>query len=376
MSSCPAFIDLPEEEQIIELRKYLKTTGAEISEENSGAGWITDLMQVIDAMETCWKSPDEAQVEGFLTSVLSLVFITPTAKIDEVVLSLCEKVVKGGDKMKELRLRILNNLYNGVDERSPVRYNVYCAMVKLAGQTNSVDCINTNLEEVQKWMKLWNLDTDKRVNLLRRLLEAFLECKQSETASKAMVELLRSYTEDNASQARDDAHRCIVHHLAQKDMYLVDHLLVLKPIKFLEGELIHDLLTIFVRGSLHNYMEFCKANPDYIEKLGLSHELCIEKMRFLTFLSMSSDNKEIMFDTMEQQLNLTTDEVEAFLIDVVRTQLVQASIDQIQRKVVIRWSQHRTFGRQQWQQLRDMLERWRENLGTVRNNLQQLTPAT
>ena len=63
----------------------------------------------------------------------------------------------------------------------------------------------------------------------------------SEAAGKVMVELLGTYTEDNASAARDDAHRCIVNSLADPNTYLFDHLLTLRPVKFLEGELIHEV---------------------------------------------------------------------------------------------------------------------------------------
>ena len=56
-----------------------------------------------------------------------------------------------------------------------------------------------------------------------------------------MVELLGTYTEDNASQARDEAHRCIVNTLADPQAFLFDHLLTLRPVKFLEGELIHEV---------------------------------------------------------------------------------------------------------------------------------------
>lgn len=86
-----------------------------------------------------------------------------------------------------------------------------------------------------------------------------------------MVELLGSYTEDNASQARVDAHRyvknipeklpnfccqasnlhptyivlfvhrCIVRALKDPNTFLFDHLLTLKPVRFLEGEHIHDV---------------------------------------------------------------------------------------------------------------------------------------
>ena len=83
-----------------------------------------------------------------------------------------------------------------------------------------------------------------------------------------MVELLGSYTEDNASQARVDAHRCIVRALKDPNAFLFDHLLTLKPVKFLEGELIHDLLTIFVSAKLASYVKFYQNNKDFIDSLG------------------------------------------------------------------------------------------------------------
>ena len=43
-----------------------------------------------------------------------------------------------------------------------------------------------------------------------------------------MIELLGTYTTENASQAREDAHRCIIASLADPHTYIMDHLLPLK----------------------------------------------------------------------------------------------------------------------------------------------------
>jgi len=48
--------------------------------------------------------------------------------------------------------------------------------------------------------------------------------------------LLGTYTTENASQAREEAQRCIVASLADPQTFLLDHLLQLKPVKFLEGK--------------------------------------------------------------------------------------------------------------------------------------------
>ncbi|KAJ8796004.1 hypothetical protein J1605_002766 [Eschrichtius robustus] len=381
--SVPAFIDISEEDQVCsrtadaaraaELRAYLKSKGAEISEENSEGGLHVDLAQIIEACDVCLKE-DDKDVESVMNSVVSLLLILEPDKQEALIESLCEKLVKFREgERPSLRLQLLSNLFHGMDKNTPVRYTVYCSLIKVAASCGAIQYIPTELDQVRKWISDWNLTTEKKHTLLRLLYEALVDCKKSDAASKVMVELLGSYTEDNASQARVDAHRCIVRALKDPNAFLFDHLLTLKPVKFLEGELIHDLLTIFVSAKLASYVKFYQNNKDFIDSLGLLHEQNMAKMRLLTFMGMAVESKEISFDTMQQELQIGADDVEAFVIDAVRTKMVYCKIDQTQRKVVVSHSTHRTFGKQQWQQLYDTLNAWKQNLNKVKNSLLSLS---
>ena len=64
--SVPAFIDISEEDQAAELRAYLKSKGAEISEENSEGGLHVDLAQIIEACDVCLKEDDKGLFLNFL----------------------------------------------------------------------------------------------------------------------------------------------------------------------------------------------------------------------------------------------------------------------------------------------------------------------
>lgn len=390
--SVPAFIDITEEDQAAELRAYLKSKGAEISEENSEGGLHIDLAQIIEACDVCLKE-DDKDVESVMNSVVSLLLILEPDKQEALIESLCEKLVKFREgERPSLRLQLLSNLFHGMDKNTPARYTVYCSLIKVASSCGAIQYIPTELEQVRKWISDWNLNTEKKHTLLRLLYDVLVDCKKreapsmrvgkvqfstdifkSDSAAKIMVELLGSYTEDNASQARVDAHRCIVRALKDPNTFLFDHLLALKPVKFLEGELIHDLLTIFVSAKLASYVRFYQNNKDFIDSLGLSHEQNMAKMRLLTFMGMAVENKEISFDTMQQELQIGADDVEAFVIDAVKTKMVHCKIDQTQRKVVVSHSTHRTFGKQQWQQLYDTLNTWKQNLNQVKNSLLSLS---
>ena len=65
--------------------------------------------------------------------------------------------------------------------------------------------------------------------------------------------------------------------------------------------------------------------------------------------------------------------VEAFVIDVVRAKMVYYKTDQTQRKVAVSHSTHQTLGKQQWQQLYDTLNAWKQNLNKVKNSLLSLS---
>jgi len=360
----------------VELRTALKERGADIQEQGA-EDVITDLKDVLRASEALWgEGVADGDIEAIFNSIISLLVVVPAEKSESLVVIFTEKlsrITDKADRRSTVRMRLLNNLFNGLDDRSPLRYIVYSAMVKLAGQADLINFLNPNLDEVKKWLSVWDVPVPKAQALYRSLHDALAEAKQGDKAFKIMLELLGTYTEDNASQARDDAHKCIVAAIADPNTFLMDHLLTLKPVKFLEGELIHNLLTIFVSGRLNNYNSFYSMNKDFVQSLALSQEANQHKMRILTFMSMGETQKEIAFETIEKELEIPSEEVEAFIIELVRTKQVHAKMDQMARKVIISSVTHRTFGtRQQWQMLRESLSGWQNNLSLVMSSLAQL----
>lgn len=375
--SVPTFIDLSEALQVQELRTYLKSKGAEISEENSETGIITDLVQVIEASNVCWKECNEFEVEVVFNSIINLVSIVPLDKVEILIVNLCEKLGKaipGESKKNAVRFKLLSNLFGGLDENSPYRYTVYVALVKLAGQSDLMHEVRPTIQEMRPKFAQWEITQTQLQNLLRLTYEGFYECKKYEQATKVMIELLGTYTAVNAAQAREDAHKCIVTCIADPNTYLLDHLLTLKPVKFLEGELIHDLLTIFVQGKLTQYLQFYNSHKDFLNSTGLSHEQNLQKMRLLTFMQMAETRTEIDYETIHSEMQVEKDDVESFIIDVVRTKAVRCKIDQMSNKVIISSTTHRTFGKQQWQMLRERLEGMQRNLAVVLGSLQTVTP--
>lgn len=242
-------------------------------------------------------------------------------------------------------------------------------MVKSAAKTKKLSEVFTSFDSIKSKYNIKSVGLEQTQNLYRLLNASAIECGKSDLASQIMIELLGTYTEDIASHAEKDAVACITNFLKDPNTFLMDHLLTLKPVLFLEGKPIFDLLTIFVSEKLQDYTDFYNKNKSFVDGLGLVHEQNVQKMRLLTFMQMAEGQKEITYDTIMSELNIEASEVEPFVFDILRTQLVRAKIDQLNKKVLVQSTMHRTFGRPQWEQLRTVLNDWRNNFQHVEKTI-------
>lgn len=70
-----------------------------------------------------------------------------------------------------------------------------------------------------------------------------------------MLELLSTYDEASASLAKADAENCILNFIKKPDIFIMDHLLNLKPVAVLQGQPIHKV---------HEYGKFLRFVNSYV----------------------------------------------------------------------------------------------------------------
>jgi len=369
------FIDLTLEDQAQELRRYFKNLGAEISEEKSSKGIEDDLHKIIGVCDICFKDGTVTEVDAVLNSIVSIMVSIPLERGENLILAFCEKLTKAPrPELRRICLQSMWRLFNNLEPASPLRYHVYYHLVQVAKQVECVREVFSGVDQL-KAQFIQCPPSNEQMQKLYRLLHDVLKDTDTELAAKVMIELLGTYTQENASYAREDAMKCIVTALADPNTFLLDPLLSLKPVRFLEGELIHDLLSVFVSEKLPSYLQFYQNHKEFVTSQGLNHEQNMKKMRLLSFMQLAESNPEMSFQQLQEELQINEEEVEPFIIEVLKTKLVRARMDQSAKKVHISSTMRRTFGRPQWQQLRDLLQNWRQNLIFVQENMQKAIEA-
>ncbi|CAF4985196.1 unnamed protein product, partial [Rotaria sp. Silwood1] len=363
------FSDIEPEPQLKDIEKFMHDHGGQPELDFSTDDLESKVESILRELRNVLKETiPEGEMEMFLNSIMSLILLVPEDKINRPILNFSEAIINANlpEKYGPMKLRVLTNLIYVVPEGSNTdKYRILIDLIKCARNHRCINAVSVGINQVKKWVKEWKVSTEQVQELYRNMHEAYAATGDSANALQLLLELLGTYTKETASKARTDAFKCIINSINDPNVFIMDHLLLLEPVKVLEGENIHNLLNIFVSGRLQDYLEFYSKQKSFIESSGVKHDRNITKMRLLTFLQSAENQKEITFDTIEKQMQITADEVESFIIEAVRTKMIRCKIDHLARKVIIDSTVQRPFTKQHCQTFKEKVESWKTHLAII-----------
>lgn len=134
-----------------------------------------------------------------------------------------------------------------------------------------------------------------------------------------------------------------------------------------------QLLDIFAEQDLEDYDDFNDEHEGWVEKEKLDHEKLHRKMRLLTFASVAAatPSREIEYSKITKALQIPSEEIERWAIDVIRAGLVEGKLSQQRQLFLVHKVTYRVFGQKQYQELATRVDHWRSTLQNVLSVLQQ-----
>lgn len=101
--------------------------------------------------------------------------------------------------------------------------------------------------------------------------------------------------------------------------------------------------------------------------IGIDHPTAFRKIRLLTLASLASSasNRELPYNVIARRLHIPSEEVELWVIDVIRAGLVEGKLSQLNQTFLIHRSTYRSFGKQEWEEVGARLETWKLSLRNI-----------
>jgi translation initiation factor 3 subunit M len=90
------------------------------------------------------------------------------------------------------------------------------------------------------------------------------------------------------------------------------------------------------------------------------------KIRLLTLATLSNTpSRTLPYSKIVSSLDIPEDDVEVWLIDIIRAGLVEGKLSQARQELLVHRTMYRTFARSEWEDLEARLEDWKVALEGV-----------
>ncbi|CEG71264.1 Putative Eukaryotic translation initiation factor 3 subunit M [Rhizopus microsporus] len=256
----------------------------------------------------------------------------------------------------------LLNLYNALPGNSPLRYHAFVGLVEVTAQADELDSLYDQLEHIDAWSTKWGLDQSTQRELYSYLFEVLTKAGEDKLAFNFLLKKLTTFAE-NDKESTVLAKDIVLRAVSMENYYAFEDLLQYKAIQNLKGTEEYELLDVFLNGTLASYQSFASSHSNLIQH----SENNIHKMRLLSLASLGSENlsRELKYADIANSLQIPEEEVEMWVIDVIRAGLVEAKLDQLNKTVIVHRSIYRVFGPEQWKKLSTTLSTWKENLNEI-----------
>ena len=248
---------------------------------------------------------------------------------------------------------------------------MFLAILRVIRSNSSFESLKSQLKNLDTWIVQWETDEEDQRRLFLSIADAAEEAGEAEQSYTYLLRALRTIPTDEVASA--EARRlsiralksALLHptHFDFQDLTAVDSIQNLR-----KSDLTYfELLEIFSAELLDDFNDFKDEHDTWLEEQGLDDPILYRKMRLLTLASLaaSTQSRSLPYQQIAKALQVPSEDVEMWVIDVIRAGLVEGKLSQLNQTFLIHRSTYRIFGEKQWTEVQGRLETWRSSLEGV-----------
>lgn len=272
-----------------------------------------------------------------------------------------------------LMLKLLNTLFNVLDQATLKRHVVFAALLRYALDNGQQATLAGQFRHLDAWLKQWPVTREERAEILFLAFNVARLNRAGKEEQELMLKYFRALEGADAaalSKARPYAAAAALAAIKGNAASECDMLLGLAAVAQLEGDKehadTHALLRVVAHGQVADYEAFAASKAGFLGEAGVDGERLASKMRTLTLCTLGKGGRVLSYDELGEALRVKGDgAVEEAVIEAVVSGHVDAKIDQARRSVHVQRATMRTNEQGQWKELLQKLDSWHGSVGSV-----------
>ncbi|PSN65375.1 PCI-domain-containing protein [Corynespora cassiicola Philippines] len=268
-----------------------------------------------------------------------------------------------------LALSVLSTVFNTLPAQNEMRFHVLLAILRVIRATSNFETLRPQLKQLDQWLESWDMEDEESRKLYLAISDVASDAGEDEQAYTYLLRALRTFPSEEVSspEARELSLRALKSALTHPAHYDFQDLTELDSIQALRNSdpIYFQLLEIFNSDLLDDFNDFKDEHDGWIEESGLDAAALNRKMRLLTLASISASTgqtRSLPYAHIAKALQVPAEDVEMWVIDVIRAGLVEGKLSQLNQTFLIHRSTYRVFGENQWREVASRLDMWRNSL--------------
>ncbi|KIN04009.1 hypothetical protein OIDMADRAFT_40122 [Oidiodendron maius Zn] len=336
-----------------------------------------EVLKKIVTASTALNSTSEKEFTAAYNLLVYLVLQSPNVNmfLPRICENLSKPITSSPLNGPGLALNILTTIFNLLAPDNEVRFNVFQAIVRLVKTSGLFETLKPQLQKLDSWLEEWEVDEEDQRKLFAQIADVAEDAGEEEQSYQYILKSLRSFDpkdakEISSTEAQNLSLRALKTALLSSTHYDFHDLTSLPTIQALSDShpIYSELLDILAEKELEDYNDFRDEHEGFIEKEGLDNSKLHRKMRLLTLASLaaSTSSRELEYKRIAKALQIPAEDVERWVIDVIRAGLVEGKLSQQKQVFLIHRTTYRVFGEKQWREVATRIDTWKNTLRTVK----------
>lgn len=372
------------EELCTELVQYIDQTNKSSGQESNLEAEVEPLLkeekkeEALKKVVTASPALNNAPEREFIAAYNLLIHLVRQAPNPDIFLprlcqNLSQPITSSPSNGTGLALNVLATVFNTLSPDQESRYHVLLAILKTIRSQNTFEQLEPQLKNLETWLSSWQMEKDEQRKLYLAISDVATNAGEEKHSYEYLLKALRT-TQDGSDASSEEAKsltiRALTTALNDPHCYDFQDLTALDSTQALRksDSTWFDLLEIFSSETLDDYADFQESHSDFVSSHNLSPEVLERKMRLLTLASLAASagsSRQLPYAQISKALRVPAEDVEMWVIDVIRAGLVEGKLSQSSQTFLIHRSTYRVFGENQWREVASRLDMWRGSLTGV-----------
>jgi translation initiation factor 3 subunit M len=329
---------------------------------------------VLERRKEIFAAASEQDIEGVFSLIFSFIRSVDASKVTDTIDFIYEALAENALDKPTLRLQILTNLYNLLDNEMDLRLFVFKKLVAFAAMAGKMELVKPYFAGADGWREKWGLSEAQWRDICLSLATELEAAGDGETAQTFRLKYLHSFdaVEDASGlvEAEEVAVAAAVGFIAAPltsySVNLVDIPAVQAALKTSAKHAdLFQLLQLFTSADLAGFKVFAGEKAGSLAAYGIDTEACFGTLRLLSLCALAVHNPVMTFSQIAEALEVAESEVESWVVTAMGKGLLTGRIDQLARTVTPTGVTRRQFAEGEWGELLEKLTAWEGRVGGI-----------